>query len=692
MKKDILVPDIGDFDNVEIIEVLIKEGQKIKKNDSIVTLESDKSSVEVPSTEEGDVLKILVKIGDKVSKGDKLVEIQSASEKKPEPEKKEVKNLDIPKDTEKIIVDAEKSERVEQEKPVETKTKSQEKKKPTRNIEIISDGNDLDPTETKEWLESLSAVLQNDGKERAQYLIKQLIEHSYKEGSDLVLSRNTPYINTIPPEEDKKSPGDQNIERKIRSLIRWNAAAMVVRANKKNPDLGGHIGTFASAATLYDVGMNHFWRAKNNKFGGDLIYFQGHSAPGIYARSFLEGRLTEKQLDSFRQEVLPGGLSSYPHPWLMPNYWQFPTVSMGLGPMLAIYQARFMKYLINRGLIKDENRKVWAFLGDGEMDEPESLGAIGLASREKLDNLIFVVNCNLQRLDGPVRGNGKIIQELEGIFRGAGWNVLKVIWGSYWDQLLAKDKTGLLVKRMNEAVDGEYQAFKAKGGAYVRDKFFGKYKELKEMVSSLTDRDIWKLNRGGHDPHKVYSAYHRAVENKGSPTVIIAKTIKGYGMGKSGESINTTHQQKKLDVDDLLYYRDRFDVPLTDEQVKNIEYYRPKEDSQEIKYLKERRLQLGGFIPERSSFAKSIKVPPKDIFDVMKQSTGTKEMSTTMALVRMLTNLLRDKNVSPKLVPIIPDEARTFGMEGFFQKIGIYAHEGQKYEPCLLYTSPSPRD
>ena len=643
MKKDILVPDIGDFDNVEIIEVLVKEGQKIQKNDSIVTLESDKSSVEVPSTEEGDVLKILVKVGDKVSKGDKLIEIQSASEKKPEPEKKEVKNLDIPKDTEKIIVDAEKSQRVEQEKPVETQTISQEKKKPTRNIEIISDGNDLDPTETKEWLESLSAVLQNDGKERAQYLIKQLIEHSYKEGSDLVLSRNTPYINTIPPEEDKKSPGDQNIERKIRSLIRWNAAAMVVRANKKNPDLGGHIGTFASAATLYDVGMNHFWRAKNNKFGGDLIYFQGHSAPGIYARSFLEGRLTEKQLDSFRQEVLPGGLSSYPHPWLMPNYWQFPTVSMGLGPMLAIYQARFMKYLINRGLIKDENRKVWAFLGDGEMDEPESLGAIGLASREKLDNLIFVVNCNLQRLDGPVRGNGKIIQELEGIFRGAGWNVLKVIWGSYWDQLLAKDKTGLLVKRMNEAVDGEYQAFKAKGGAYVRDKFFGKYKELKEMVSSLTDRDIWKLNRGGHDPHKVYSAYHRAVENKGSPTVIIAKTIKGYGMGKSGESINTTHQQKKLDVDDLLYYRDRFDVPLTDEQVKNIEYYRPKEDSQEIKYLKERRLQLGGFIPERSSFAKSIKVPPKDIFDVMKQSTGTKEMSTTMALVRMLTNLLEIK-------------------------------------------------
>ena len=354
-------------------------------------------------------------------------------------------------------------------------------------------------------------MLNSDGKERAQYIIRQLIEHSYREGSGLVMSRNTPYINTIPPEEEKKLPGDQNVERKIRSLIRWNAAAMVVRANKKNPELGGHIGTFASAATLYDVGMNHFWRAKNNKFGGDLIYLQGHSAPGIYARSYLEGRLTEKQLDNFRQEVKPGGLSSYPHPWLMPEYWQFTTVSMGLGPMLAIYQARFMKYLINRGLIKDESRKVWAFLGDGEMDEPESLGAIGLAARENLDNLIFVVNCNLQRLDGPVRGNGKIIQELEGIFRGAGWNVIKVIWGSYWDQLLANDRKGILVKRMNEAVDGEYQAFKAKGGAYVREKFFGKYKELKDMVSSMTDQDIWRLNRGGHDPHKVYAAYHQAV-------------------------------------------------------------------------------------------------------------------------------------------------------------------------------------
>ena len=688
MKKNITVPDIGDFENVEIIEILVKNGQKINKNDPIVTLESDKSSVEVPSTEEGVVEKVSVKIGDKVSKGDKLIELNIADisttnetslEDTEHPTKK---NEKIPKETEKIISEAEKSFEKEKVEKINQYGEAKEdlKKKGEARIIVGKDG-DIDPVETKEWLESLSAVLSNDGKRRAQFLIKQLIEYSYKEGSDLVLSRNTPYINTIPQEDQKKSPGDQNLERKIRSLIRWNAAAMVVRANKKNPDLGGHIGTFASAATLYDVGMNHFWRAKNNKFGGDLIYFQGHSAPGIYARSYLEGRLNEKQLDLFRQEVKPGGLSSYPHPWLMPKFWQFPTVSMGLGPMLAIYQARFMKYLINRGLLKDENRKVWVFLGDGEMDEPESLGAIGLAARENLDNLIFVINCNLQRLDGPVRGNGKIIQELEGIFRGAGWNVIKVIWGSYWDQLLTKDKNGILVKRMNEAVDGEYQAFKAKGGAYVRKHFFGKYKELEEMVSSFTDRDIWKLNRGGHDPHKVYAAYHKAFEHKGSPTVIIAKTIKGYGMGKSGESINTTHQQKKLDIDDLLYYRDRFDVPLTDNQVKEIQYYKPNENSPEIKYLKEQRLKLGGFIPERSSFAKPIKTPSQDIFEVLKKSTGSKEMSTTMALVRILTNLLRDKNVSQKLVPIIPDEARTFGMEGFFQKIGIYAHEGQKYEP-----------
>ena len=675
MSKEILVPDIGDFEKVEIIEILVRTGDKIKKNDSVVTLESDKSSVEVPSTIEGTVEKVNVNIGDKVSKGHLLVTLTGATqvEKKP----KKIVEEKLPIDTEKIIEEAEKTLVLKNEV---AETKSLKKKEKENKIEVTKDG-DIDPTETKEWLDSLSAVLENDGKNRAQFIIKQLIEHSYKEGSDLVLSRNTPYINTIPPEEEKKSSGDQNLERKIRSLIRWNAAAMVVRANKKNPELGGHIGTFASAATLYDVGMNHFWRAKNNKFGGDLIYFQGHSAPGMYARAFLEGRITSKELDKFRQEVHPGGLSSYPHPWLMPKFWQFPTVSMGLGPIMSIYQARFNKYLINRGLLKDEGRKVWCFLGDGETDEPESLGAIGLAAREKLDNLIFVINCNLQRLDGPVRGNGKIIQELEGIFRGAGWNVIKVIWGSYWDPLLAKDKTGILIKRMNEAVDGEYQAFKAKGGSFVREKFFGKYPELLDLVSQMTDKDVWKLNRGGHDPHKVYAAYYKAMQNTGSPTVILAKTIKGYGMGKSGESINTTHQQKKLDEEDLLYYRDRFDVPLTDKQVKNVEYYRPLESSPEIKYLKECRLKLGGNLPERSSFAKAIKTPSIDIFSAMKESTGKKEMSTTMILVRMLTNLLRDKNVAPRLVPIIPDEARTFGMEGFFQKIGIYSHEGQKYEP-----------
>jgi len=670
MSEKLLVPDIGDFENVEVIELLVKEGQKIAKNDPVVTIESDKSSVEIPSTISGTIDTIKIKVGDKVSKGDLILSVLETNK-----EQSQLKT--IPKDTENLIKEAEKSLEKKQE---QTTFSNNSERKKSEIIEVINDG-DIDPLETNEWLESLTAVIEKDGNQRAHYLIKELINKAYMEGANIPYTQNTPYINTIPVNEEKKSNGDQNIERRIRSLIRWNSAAMVVRANKKFPELGGHIGTFASAATLYDVGMNHFWRAKNNKFGGDLIYFQGHSAPGMYARAFLEGRLNEKQLDSFRQEVNPGGLSSYPHPWLMPNFWQFPTVSMGLGPMLAIYQARYMKYLINRGLIKDEGRKVWAFLGDGEMDEPESLGAIGLAARENLDNLIFVINCNLQRLDGPVRGNGKIIQELEGIFRGAGWNVIKVIWGSYWDPLLANDKTGHLIKTMNETVDGEYQAMKARDGSYVREKFFGKYKETKELVSSLSDKDIWRLNRGGHDPHKVFAAYDKASKNIGSPTVVIAKTIKGYGMGKSGESVNTTHQTKKLDIDDLMYYRDRFDVPLTDKQVQNIEYYKPDQNSPEIKYIKERRLQLGGFIPERTTYAKPIKTPPKNIFDNMKESTGDKEMSTTMALVRMLTNLLRDKNVSPRLVPIIPDEARTFGMEGFFQKIGIYAHEGQKYEP-----------
>ncbi|MDC0339470.1 pyruvate dehydrogenase (acetyl-transferring), homodimeric type [Pelagibacteraceae bacterium] len=665
MAQNISVPDIGDFKDVEVIEVLVKPGDQINKNDPIVTIESDKSSVEIPSPESGQIKDLKVKIGDKVSKGSILATIQSV--------------IITPNPHEKRIVEPKKKI------PVIEKSKSNGETSSIKNIKKVfaepSSKDDIDPVETNEWIESLNSVIETDGSSRASFLLNKVIGQAYKSGLVLPDTRTTPYINTIPPEAETKSPGDQNIEKKIRAYIRWNAAAMVVKANKKSPELGGHIGTFASAATLYDVGMNHFWRAKNNKFGGDLIYFQGHSAPGMYARAFLEGRLSSKQLDGFRQEVNEGGLSSYPHPWLMPKFWQFPTVSMGLGPIMAIYQARFLKYLINRGLIKDEGRKIWVFLGDGEMDEPESLGAIGLAAREKLDNLIFVVNCNLQRLDGPVRGNGKIIQELEGSFRGSGWNVIKVIWGSYWDQLLAKDKSGLLVKRMNECVDGEYQVFKAKGGSYVRDKFFGKYPELQELVSSMTDKDIWKLNRGGHDPHKVYAAYNAAMENTGSPTVILAKTIKGYGMGKTGESVNTTHQQKKLDEEDLLYYRDRFNVPLTDKQVKNIEYFKPSENSEEMKYLKEKRLKLGGFIPERSSFAKQIKAPPKDIFDAFMKSTGEKEMSTTMALVRMLTALLRDKNVSPRLVPIIPDEARTFGMEGFFQKIGIYAHEGQKYEP-----------
>lgn len=665
MAQDISVPDIGDFKDVEVIEVLVKPGDQINKNDPIVTIESDKSSVEIPSPAAGKIKDLIVKIGDKVSEGSVLATIENAQAESAAKEKK--------------------FEKVKKEVSIQKKPKTNGDTSQVRQFKKVfaepESTDDIDPTETNEWIDSLNSVIENDGSSRASYLLNKVIDQAYKSGLVLPDTRTTPYINTIPPEAEIRSPGDQNIEKKLRAYIRWNAAAMVVKANKKSPELGGHIGTFASAATLYDVGMNHFWRAKNNKFGGDLIYFQGHSAPGVYARAFLEGRLTAKQLDGFRQEVNKGGLSSYPHPWLMPKFWQFPTVSMGLGPIMAIYQARFLKYLINRGLLKDEGRKIWVFLGDGEMDEPESLGAIGLAAREKLDNLVFVVNCNLQRLDGPVRGNSKIIQELEGSFRGSGWNVIKVIWGSYWDQLLAKDKSGLLIKRMNECVDGEYQAFKAKGGTYVREKFFGKYPELRELVSSMTDKDIWRLNRGGHDPHKVYAAYSAAMQNTGSPSVILAKTIKGYGMGKTGESVNTTHQQKKLDEQDLLYYRDRFNVPLTDKQVKDIEYYKPSEDSEEMKYLKEKRLELGGFIPERSSFAKQIKAPPKDIFDAFMKSTGEKEMSTTMALVRMMTALLRDKNVAPRLVPIIPDEARTFGMEGFFQKIGIYAHEGQKYEP-----------
>ena len=661
----ITVPDIGDFKNVEIIEVLFKNGDQITKGDPIITLESDKSSMEVPSSVSGVIKEFKVKIGDKVSKGDVIASLSSSVK---EEEKEEVKER------------------------VNGNTQLSQQPAKTPRIEIRQQGvygsnpdiGDIDPEETGEWIESLGSVVKRDGAERAHFLLSKLINQAYVAGSNLPFTQNTPYINTIPSELEAKSPGDQNLEKNIRSLIRWNAAAMVVRANKISPELGGHIATFASAATLYDVGCNHFWRGKTDDFLGDMIYFQGHAAPGMYARSFLEGRITEKQLINFRQEanIKPGeGLSSYPHPWLMPDYWQFPTVSMGLGPITSIYNARFMKYMENRNLIPKQGRKIWTFMGDGECDEPESLGAIGLAARENLDNLIFVINCNLQRLDGPVRGNGKIIQELEGTFRGAGWNVLKVIWGSYWDPLLKADKTGLLMKRMDECVDGEYQAFKAKGGKYVRDKFFGKYPELKQLVSNLTDEDIWRLNRGGHDPHKVYAAYDAAVKHKGQPTVILTKTIKGYGMGKSGESINTTHQQKKLGLDDMYYFRDRFDIPLTDKQVENLEFYRPSEKSDEIEYLRERRRALGGYIPSRSSNAHPIKITDPSIFDASMKSSGDRELSTTMALVAILGKIFRDKTVAPKLVPIIPDEARTFGMEGFFQKVGIYAHEGQKYEP-----------
>ena len=676
MTTEIRVPDIGDFKNVEIIEVLVKEGDQINKNDTIITLESDKSSVEVPSPFSGIIGQLKVKVGDKVSQGDLLGLMDGDEQQKQE---KPITENILP-ETEKIIKDAEETSKPTSESPIIENKNPRIKIKNKKIYSGTTNINDIDPEETNEWIESLEGVVKRDGSERAHYLLTQLINEAYIAGSTIPFTQKTPYVNTIPTELEAKSPGDQEIERKIRSLIRWNAAAMVVRANKISPELGGHIATFASAATLYDVGCNHFWRAKTDNFLGDMVYYQGHAAPGMYARSFLEGRISEDQLINFRQEANGNGLSSYPHPWLMPDYWQFPTVSMGLGPIMAIYQARFMKYLENRGLIPKQNRKVWCFIGDGETDEVETLGAIGLASREKLDNLIFVINCNLQRLDGPVRGNGKIIQELEGTFRGAGWNVLKVIWGSYWDPLLKADKSGLLMKRMNECVDGEYQAMKAKGGAYVREKFFGKYPELEDLVSNMSDSDIWRLNRGGHDPNKVYAAYDAATKHKGQPTVILAKSIKGYGMGKSGESINTTHQQKKLDVNDMFYFRDRFDIPLTDKQVEDLEFYRPDENSEEIQYLLERRKALGGPIPSRSSKAVPVKID-SSVFESSYKSSGERKISTTMALVSILTKILRDKNTAARLVPIIPDEARTFGMEGFFQKVGIYASEGQKYEP-----------
>ena len=541
---------------------------------------------------------------------------------------------------------------------------------------------DEDPLETREWLESLESTLEHAGPERTAWLLQRLTDTAHEKG--IVRTHlHTPYINTIAPETEEPLPGDMFMERRIRSLVRWNALATVMRANQNDDDLGGHIATFASSATLYDVGFNHFFRAATDEFGGDLIYYQGHSAPGIYARAYLEGLLTEEQLDNFRREVDGKGLSSYPHPWLMPDFWQFPTVSMGLGPIQAIYQAHFMKYMENRELIPSQQRKVWAFLGDGEMDEPESLGALALAGREKLDNLVFVINCNLQRLDGPVRGNGKIIQELEGQFRGAGWNVIKVIWGRRWDALLARDDKGLLRKRMEECVDGEYQAYKKNGGAYTREHFFGKYPELKAMVEHLSDEEIYDLNRGGHDPFKVYAAYHAAVNHTGQPTVILAKTIKGYATG-AGEAVNKTHQMKKLDLESLKEFRDRFNMPFDDEQLAQLPFYRPDDNTPEMRYLRERREQLGGGrLPWRRPHAdETLPVPELSLFDqFLKEGSGGREISTTMAFVRMLSALIKVDNLGEHIVPIVPDEARTFGMEGMFRQLGIYSAEGQKYEP-----------
>ena len=542
--------------------------------------------------------------------------------------------------------------------------------------------NDIDPQETKEWIEALESVLAADGPERAHYLLEKMIDKARRRGAYLPFTATTAYLNTIPVGKEQRSHGNHELEHRIRSIIRWNAAALVLRAGKKDLELGGHIASFQSAATLYDVGFNHFWRAPNDEQEGDLIYIQGHSAPGMYARAFLEGRLSEEDLDSFRQEVDGKGLSSYPHPWLMPDFWQFPTVSMGLGPLMAIYQARFLKYLESRGLARTPGRKVWVFCGDGEMDEPESLGAIGMAAREGLDNLIFVVNCNLQRLDGPVRGNGKIIQELEGEFRGSGWNVLKVIWGGRWDPLLAMDTQGLLKQRMEECVDGDYQTFKSKDGAYVREHFFGKYPELREMVANMSDDDIWALNRGGHDPHKVYAAYYEATHNaNGRPTVILAKTIKGYGMGRAGEAMNIAHQAKKMDLDSIRLFRDRLGIPIPDDQLEKAPYYKPAEDSPEMQYMRARRSALGGYLPSRKPVKAPMTVPGLHAFDAMLKDSEGREFSTTMAFVRMLGTLLKDKNISKQIVPIVPDESRTFGMEGMFRQYGIWSTQGQNYVP-----------
>jgi pyruvate dehydrogenase E1 component len=550
---------------------------------------------------------------------------------------------------------------------------------------------ELKEIETREWLYSLDYVFEHGGPDRVKELLHQLQIRAHKAGVDIPFTANTPYINTIPREKQPPFPGNREIERRIKSLIRWNALAMVVKANKLESGIGGHISTYASAATLYEIGFNHFFRGKEENYEGDQVFFQGHASPGIYARAFLEGRLTVEQLEDFRRELKPsGGLSSYPHPWLMPEFWEFPTVSMGLGPIMSIYQARFNRYLEDRGLIQRKREgHVWAFLGDGETDEPETLGAISLAAREKLDNLIFVINCNLQRLDGPVRGNGKIIQELEAIFRGAGWNVIKVVWGSDWDPLLAKDKEGKLVKRMGEVVDGQYQKYSVESGDYIRQHFFGADEDVLDMVKNLSDEQLKKMKRGGHDPEKVYTAYKAALEHKGSPTVILAKTIKGYGLGESGEGKNITHQQKKLNEEEMKEFRSRFGIPISDEEIPSAPFYRPAEDSPEMKYLKERREELGGFLPKRITSIRPIKTPPEDIFEEFYKGTEEREVSTTMVFVRILAKLLKDKEIGHLIVPIVPDEARTFGMEALFRQIGIYSHAGQLYEPVdkesLLY-------
>ena len=540
---------------------------------------------------------------------------------------------------------------------------------------------DADPAETGEWLDALKAVELHRGQERANLLVNRLVDQARRDGLYIPRSLTTPYKNTIAPEQEARSPGDRAIEHRLRSIIRWNALAIILRANKDSSELGGHIASFQSAATLYDIGFGHFWHAPTEAHGGDLLFIQGHSSPGIYARAFLEGRLTEQQLLNYRQETGGAGLSSYPHPWLMPDFWQFPTVSMGLGPLMAIYQARFLKYLQGRGLAETSQRKVWAFMGDGEMDEPESLGAISLAGREGLDNLVFVINCNLQRLDGPVRGNGKIVQELESVFRGAGWNVIKVLWGGGWDALFAKDKSGKLLQLMEECVDGEYQDFKSKSGAYVREHFFGRYEETKALVADMSDDDIWKLTRGGHDPQKVYAAYAAAGRHTGPPTLILPKTVKGYGMGESGEGQMISHQAKKMTADALRGLRDRFQIPVSDEDLAKVPFIKLPADSPEMKYLHERRAALGGYLPQRRRTSASLTIPPLSSFQRLLDSSGEREISTTMAFVQMLGTLVRDKNIGKHVVPIVPDESRTFGMEGMFRQLGIYSSVGQLYKP-----------